>query len=174
MTSKTNIIKGRIVHCCKQNKNNHVPTSRHAKTRQPGFGRLRVRTCVAVRWVDGKSMLRNVQGQTAQPEPWRCLPYPRSSECQKALRGIRNKQPFCLVRVQHTERSGCAQQEPDSPVPLQSLISSCAPETRHILCLTLVKTPKRALEGLGHGENPEKYLASFKMMFRESQEGRRD
>lgn len=160
--------------CYKHNKNNHVPASRHAKRCQPGFGRIRVRTCAAVGWVDGKSVLRNVHGQTAQPEPCCCLPYPRSPECQKALRGIRNKQPFCLDKIQHKERSGRAEQKPDSPVLPHCLISSRGPQTRHILRLTLTKTPKRIFEGLGHGENPEKCSALFKMIFRELQEGRGD
>lgn len=28
---------------------------------------IRARTCVSVRWVDGRTILRNVQGQRAQP-----------------------------------------------------------------------------------------------------------
>lgn len=116
----------------------------------------------------------NAQGQTAQPELCCCIACPRSSECQKALRGIRNKQSFCLVKIQCKERSGWAELKPDSPLLLQRLISSRAPETRHILRPTLAKTPKHILEGLGHGENPGKCLTSFRTVFRESQEGRRD
>lgn len=103
-----------------------------------------------------------------------CIPYPWPSECQKALRGIRNKQSFCFVKIQREERSGWAELKPDSAALLQHLISCHAPETRHILQLTSAETPKHILEWLGDGENPGKCLTLFRMVFRESQEGRRD
>lgn len=104
---KNNIIEGRIVHCCKQNKNNHVPASRHAKQCWAGFGRIRARTCVmngtVGRW-EKHTEKRTGSDSTARALP--CIPYPWPSECQKALGGIRNKQSFCFVKIQHEERSG--------------------------------------------------------------------
>lgn len=152
ISSKNNVIKGRIVHCCKENKNNHVCASRHANECQLGFGRKRATTCGTVCWGDGKSEQRNVQGQTAQPELCCCTPCPCPLNATGHLEGTRRKQPSSHSAWQgqrkvRMSRAGAGHTSAATAPDLQL----CSCDTAH----PWAKTLERLLEGLGHGENPD-------------------